>query len=82
MSPQHYMMPYIDFSDLVYVRNKLVSQIYIIIYKTVFVSLDQKILFTRIILLWYTVMPQGNHQFKTQSTKDVKIIYWKTDISK
>ena len=40
MFPQHYMMPYIDFSDLVYVRNKLVSQIYIIIYKTVFVSLD------------------------------------------
>ena len=33
-------MPYIDFSDLVYVRNKLVSQTYIIIYKTVFVSLD------------------------------------------
>ena len=40
MSPQHYMMPYIDFSDLVYVRNKLVSQTYIIIYKNVFVSLD------------------------------------------
>ena len=37
------------------------------VYRTVFVLQDQMIWFTKIILLYYTVIPQGNHQYKAQS---------------